>query len=220
MNFSRQFRESLNFPLVFLGIMWAIHLLKTVLDVNLVQFGVYPRVPQGLKGILFSPLIHSDWHHLISNSVPFLVLSVMIFFFYSRVAVRSFILIYVLTGLAVWLFGRRVFHIGASGVVYGLLAFVFWTGIFRRSLKSIVLALIVTFLYSGYFMGVLPNQEGISWESHLLGALSGVFTAFWYKNEIEADELPEPPSWEEEEADPPKYFLDRNVFDRKKGEDV
>ncbi|MCB0705982.1 MAG: rhomboid family intramembrane serine protease [Saprospiraceae bacterium] len=210
----------MNFPLVFLGIMWAIHLLKTVLDVNLVQFGVYPRVPQGLKGILFSPLIHSDWHHLISNSVPFLVLSVMIFFFYSRVAVRSFILIYVLTGLAVWLFGRRVFHIGASGVVYGLLAFVFWTGIFRRSLKSIVLALIVTFLYSGYFMGVLPNQEGISWESHLLGALSGVFTAFWYKNEIEADELPEPPSWEEEEADPPKYFLDRNVFDRKKGEDV
>ncbi|MBR9921483.1 MAG: rhomboid family intramembrane serine protease [Bacteroidetes bacterium] len=215
---SRRFRESLNFPLVFVGIMWVIHLLKSVLDLNLVQFGVYPRVTQGIKGIFFSPLIHSDWHHLLSNSVPFVVLSVMIFFFYRRVAIRSYILIYILTGLAVWLFGRRVFHIGASGVVYGLLAFVFWSGIFRRSLKSIVLALIVTFLYSGYFLGVLPNQEGISWESHLLGALAGIFTAFWYKNEIEADEIPKKPSWADEEPDPPRYFLERDVFDRKRGE--
>jgi membrane associated rhomboid family serine protease len=214
MNTARQFKDSLTFPLVFLGVIWVIHFLKTFLSLNLVQFGIYPRVTQGLKGIFFSPVIHSDWHHLISNSVPLLVLSILIFFFYSRVAVRSFILIYILTGLAVWLFGRRVFHIGASGVVYGLLAFVFWSGIFRRSIKSIVLALIVLFLYSGYFLGVLPNQEGISWESHLLGALSGIFTAFWYKNEIEADEIPDKPSWEDEEPEPPRFFLDRDVFNK------
>ena len=218
MNFSRQFRESLNIPLTLLAIMWVFHILKVILPYNFVQLGVYPRIPQGLKGIIFSPLVHSDWQHLISNSVPFLVLSIMIYFFYSRVANRSMILIYILTGLAVWLFGRRVFHIGASGVVYGLLAFVFWSGIFRRSLKSIVLALIVMFLYSGYFLGVLPNQEGISWESHLLGALSGIFTAFWYKNEIEADEEKERPSWETEEPEPEQFFLDRDVFNQRKGE--
>ena len=178
---------------------------------------MFPREFFGLRGIVFAPLIHDDLRHLISNSAPIFLLAVMIMYFYRRVAVRSMLMIYLLTGVAVWLFGRRVFHIGASGVVYGLVSFVFWTGIFRRSLKSIILALIVTFLYSGYFLGILPNQEGISWESHLLGGLVGIFTAYWYKEEIEADEQKEPPAWGNEPENQ-SFFLDRDVFEKTKEE--
>jgi len=171
----------------------------------------------GCRGVLFAPLIHDDFKHLISNSAPVFVLSFIIMYFYRRVAARSMMMIYLLTGFAVWLFARKVFHIGASGVVYGLLSFVFWSGVFRRSIKSIILALIVTVLYSGYLGGILPNQPGISWESHLLGAIVGIFTAYWYKEEIEADDKPQPPSWEGESQEA-SYFLDRDVFEKTKAE--
>lgn len=212
-----RWKESLRLPLQFIGLLWAIHLFQVITRIDLGFLGIYPHKVIGLKGILFAPLVHADWQHLISNSVPFLVLTIILQFFYRRVAIRSFLMIYFLTGVAVWLFGRQqVFHIGASGVVYGLVAFVFWSGVFRRSLQSIVLALIVTFLYSGYFMGILPNQEGISWESHLMGGLVGIFTSYWYREEIEQDELPEKPSWEEDSQEEGRYFLDRDAFEKTK----
>ncbi len=209
--------SSLKFPFLFIVFLWAIHLLQVLFNANLGAYGVYPRQVFGLRGILFSPLIHDDLRHLISNSAPLFVLSVMILYFYRRVAYRSMLMIYLLTGVAVWLFARPVYHIGASGVVYGFVSFVFWSGIFRRSIKSIILALIVIFLYSGYFLGILPNQEGISWESHLLGGVVGIFTAYWYKEEIEADEEHESPSWENESQEK-TYFLDRGIFDKTKKE--
>jgi membrane associated rhomboid family serine protease len=205
--------SSLRLPLQFIAIIWAVHLFQVVTGFDFWRYGVYPRTSFGLRGILFSPLIHSDLKHLISNSAPFFFLSVMILYFYRRVAFRSILMIYFLSGLAVWIFARQVFHVGASGVVYGLVSFVFWMGIFRRSIKSIILALIVTFLYSGLFLGILPDQEGISWESHLLGGLVGIFVAYWYKEEIEADEEEQPPSWAN---DPHKteFFLDRDIFEK------
>lgn len=209
-----RFLRSLRFPLVLLAIMWGVHLIQFITLMDFGSLGVYPRKPFGIRGIFLSPLIHGDWQHIISNSPPFFVLTALLLYFYPKVAMRSFIMIYLLTGLAVWLFGRNVFHIGASGVIYGLVSFVFWTGVFRRSLRAIVLALVVLFLYSGLFMGIVPNeQQNISWESHLMGALVGVFTAYWYKGDIEQDEQPKPPSWEEEESDRP-YFLDRGTFDK------
>jgi len=133
-------------------------------------------------------------------------------------------MIYLLTGLAVWGFARPVFHIGASGVVYGFVSFIFWTGIFRRNIKSIVLALIVTFLYSGYIMGILPNQEGISWESHLLGGIVGIFTSYWYKDEIEVDEEEAVPSWEQDRqagiVEEEQFFLKRDAFEKTKQERI
>jgi membrane associated rhomboid family serine protease len=209
--------RSLRLPFKFMVVMWGVFLVEAFANLDFGAYGVYPREVFGLRGILFAPLIHDDFRHLLSNSAPIFVLSTIIMYFYRRVAVRSMIMIYLLTGFAVWLFARNVFHIGASGVVYGLLSFVFWSGIFRRSLKSIILALIVTVLYSGYLGGILPNQEGISWESHLLGALVGVFTAYWYKEEIEADEQPKPPSWEGENNEA-SYFLNRDVFDKTRAE--
>ena len=122
-------------------------------------------------------------------------------------------MIYLLTGIAVWVGARSVFHIGASGVVYGLMTFVLGNGLFRRNIKSIVLALSVFIFYSGMLVGVLPNQEGISWESHLFGALVGLFVAFFYKEEIEEDELDEEIIEDDiADADRP-FFLERDVFE-------
>lgn len=216
-NHQQRILSSLKFPFQFVLLIWGIHFLQVITSFDLGPYGVYPREFFGLRGIVFSPLIHDDLRHLLSNSAPLFVLSAMILYFYRRVAYRSMLMVYLLTGVAVWLFARSVFHIGASGVVYGLVSFVFWSGVFRRSIKSIILALIVTFLYSGYFLGILPNQDGISWESHLLGGLVGIFTAYWYKEEIEADEEHQPPSWESEQEEKTP-FLDRDVFEKTKAE--
>ncbi len=212
--------SSIKMPFQFLMLIWLIQAIQTLFYIDFGFLGLLPRNIEGLKGVLLAPLIHGDFAHLISNSVPLFVLSVIILFFYRRIAIKSFILIYLLTGLSVWLFARgNVFHIGASGVVYGLVSFVFWMGIFRRSLKAIILALIVTLLYSGMFLGVLPNQEGISWESHLLGGLVGIFVAFLYKDTIEQDEEAQKYSWEEEKNQlDSDFFLRQDTFERKKWE--
>ena len=165
MKFSKKLIASFKIAAWLVGIIWLIHLFQVASGIDLGFLGTYPRQVWGLKGILTSPLVHADFPHLISNSVPLFILTSTIFFFYRKVAVRAYLMIYILTGLMVWIFARNVFHIGASGVVYGLVAFIFWLGIFRRSLQSIILALIITLLYSGYFAGILPNQEGISWKA-------------------------------------------------------
>ena len=212
-----QIVSSLKLPFQFVVLIWAIHLFQAFTNLDFGSYGIFPREVFGLRGVVLAPLIHDDMRHLISNSAPIFLLAATIMYFYRRVAVRSMLMIYLLTGFAVWLFARKVFHIGASGVVYGLVSFVFWSGIFRRSLKSIVLSLIIAFLYSGYFLGILPNQEGISWESHLMGGIAGIFTAYWYKEEIEADEERQAPSWESE-PEKASFFLDRDVFEKTKAE--
>ncbi len=213
-----RFYQSLRFPTIVLAILWMIQGFQQLTGLGLGWLGVYPRHPSGIKGIFTSPFIHSqDWMHLINNSVPLFVSTAMILFFFRRVAYKAIFLIYLLTGLGVWLFGRTVLHIGASGVVYGLVAFIFWNGIFRRNLRSIVLALIILLLYSGMFLGVLPNQPGISWESHLIGALVGILVSYVFRNEIEEDEEVHPPIHLVEEHDP-EFFLDRSTFERTKRE--
>lgn len=206
---AKAFRRSLRFPIFFIVLIWVIHIVKITFDLPLNRLGVLPRESYGLKGILASPLIHSDFGHLISNSAPAIVLLTLIFVFYRKVALKAFVLIYLLTGVAVWLFAKSAFHIGASGVVYGLVSFVFWTGIFRRNIKSIVLALIVTVLYSGYFAGIVPNQPGISWESHLFGAIVGIFVAYLFRRQIEQEQAIDEYSSDEEEE---KYFFEPDTF--------
>jgi membrane associated rhomboid family serine protease len=216
---SRNFKSALKVALWTVGIIWGIHLLQVLTGADYGTMGIYPRRQFGLKGILFSPLLHSGWKHLIANTPPLFVLTGIMFFFYRRVAVASFTAIYFLTGLAVWSFARPdAFHIGASGVVYGLVAFVFWTGIFRRNIRSIVLSLIVVVYYGGMFAGILPTEERVSWESHLFGALVGIFVAFWFKNRIEPEEKRPTWSWEQEGEAEKRYFLERDAFNKTKTE--
>jgi len=198
-----------------------VHVVATMFDIELGWLGVLPRNLSGLKGIIFAPLVHDDFGHLFYNSMPLMVLVGMISFFYRKVALRSIVMMYILTGLAVWLFAREVFHIGASGVVYALVSFVFFSGLFRMNIKSIILALIVTLLYSGMVTGIFPNKDGISWESHLFGALVGLYVAYFYKNEIELDDESTENPWVRKERfveEEGQYFLDRNTFDMTKKE--
>ncbi len=191
------FLDSLKLPVIFTIGIWFIHALQRYFDLDLGYWGIYPRETFGLRGILFAPLLHADWAHLMSNSIPFLATSVMVIYFFPSVAMRAFILIYFLTGFFVWIFARTgVFHIGLSYVVYGLVSFVFWTGIFRRSIRSIVLSLIVVTFYSGMIQGILPTPDilrrNISWDSHLVGAVMGIIIAYFFKSDLEAEEIDTP----------------------------
>lgn len=216
---SLKFKQSLTVALWAVGIIWGIHLLQLLTGQDWGTWGIYPRREFGLKGVVFAPLLHSGWKHLLANTPPLFVLSGLLFFFYRRVAVASLSAIYLLTGLAVWAFARaNAFHIGASGVIYGLVAFVFWSGIFRRNIRSIVLSLIVVVYYGGMFAGVLPSDERVSWESHLAGALVGIFVAFWFKNKQEPEDRRKKWSWEESPEEPGSYFLERDAFQKTKAE--
>lgn len=208
MKFSQRLKGSIQLPLLFLGLIW----LAFLLGFPPVNWGILPQNPEGLKGILFAPFIHGDLNHILSNSAPFFILFSMLLFFYPKIAKPAFTIIFLFSGLLVWIFGRTNYHIGASGLVYGMVAFLFWSGVFRRSIPSIIISLIITFLYSGLWFGVLPNQDGVSWEGHLMGGLVGVFTAYLFRKKESA--LPEKEkvySWEEHPA-PKKRFFDENPF--------
>jgi membrane associated rhomboid family serine protease len=207
----------IRFPVLLIVLLWAIEFYELFSGNDLHRWGIFPREWDSFLGILTAPFIHSDFEHLISNTVPLFTLSSVMVFFYRKVAVPSYVLIQFLTGFAVWIFARPSYHIGASGVVYGLVSMVFWSGVFRRNIKSIVLALIVVIMYSGYFYGVLPNKEGVSWESHLFGGIVGIFAAFLFKNIKEEDEKESRYSWELEE-DEGQFLLPRDAFELTKEE--
>lgn len=192
-------------------LLWSIHIISWVTGYSFAHYGIYPREVYGLLGILTAPLVHGDFQHLFSNSFPFFVLTGLIHYFYKRVAIPSFALIYILTGFTVWMFARPVYHIGASGVVYGLISFILFSGIFRRNMKSIALALSITVLYSGYFYGLVPLKEGVSWESHLFGALVGILIAYIFKGVIEEDEEETNP-FAAEKYEAKEFFLERDIF--------
>jgi membrane associated rhomboid family serine protease len=213
----RHFFDSLTFPLFAIAFLWLVHIWQMVHDFDPGMYGIMSRRIWGLRGIVTAPLVHGSWKHLASNSIPLFVLTFLSLYFYRKVAMQAFWLIYFLTNTAVWLFARPVSHIGASGIVYGLVAFIFWTGIFRRSLRSIMLAGIVILLYSGMFMGILPEQEGISWESHLLGSLVGIFVAYLFKSELEDDEVKsQAGTISDDQYSEKKPFLSADIFDKTK----
>lgn len=215
----RHLLESLRFPLIAVTFIWLVHVWQMMDGFDPGSYGIMSRRAWGLRGIVTAPLVHGSLKHLISNTVPLFVLTFIALYFYRKVAMRAFWIIYFLTGAAVWLFARPVSHIGASGVIYGLVAFMFWNGIFRRSLRSIVLAGIVMLLYSGMFLGVLPDQEGISWESHLIGSLAGIFASFLFKGELEDEESTDTTDPFAEERNQEKtYFLPQDIFEQTKAE--
>jgi membrane associated rhomboid family serine protease len=211
------FMYKIRFPVIIILLLWAIEAGEHLFGLHLQVLGIFPREWSGLPGIFTGPLVHGSWGHLASNTMPLLVLTSIVVLFYPKVAWQSFFTIFIGTGFMVWLFARPSFHIGASGVVYGLIAFVFWTGVFKKNVKSIVLALIVLTLYAGSVESMFPNTEkNISWESHLFGAIVGLVTAFIFKNVIEEDEKKyyESP-WTKEDM-PKQYFLSRDIFDKTK----
>ncbi len=211
-----KWRHALRPALILVGLMWLSHLSQLVLQQHWVHLGILPRHTEGLVGILTAPLIHGSIQHLISNTFPMIFLMVVLDLAYPRSARYAFVLVYIGTGVGMWLFARTNYHIGASGVVYGLVAFLFWTGLFRRNIRSIALSLAILFLYSGYIWGVFPNKPGISWDGHLIGALVGILVAYLLRHRIEPEKKPRYTFLEEES--PETYYFDRDVFDRDSSE--
>lgn len=180
-NEKRKIIHAVYFPLAFLMVMWLVYLVFVVTGLDMGFFGIQPLKPAGLWGILLSPFAHGSFGHLISNSTSFMVLSVALFYFYRLIAYRIFFINWVISGILLWLGGRNSIHIGASGLVYGLAFFLFFSGIFRKERKLGAISLIVVFLYGSMIWGLLPQDNHISWEGHLFGALSGVTLAWIYR---------------------------------------
>lgn len=195
------FRLALKLATGFVVLLWLIHVANWVFGLGLTQFGVRPRSIDGLAGIAFGPLLHTSFSHLFSNSLPLLVLGTMMLHLYPSSSLRVLPLLHAGPGLIVWLFGRASIHVGASGLVYGLAAYIFLSGVLRRDRRAIAATLLVGFLYGGMVWGVLPIQPGVSWETHLAAALIGIALAIRYRD------LDVPPTkrydWEDEPADPP-----------------
>ena len=177
----RKFLHSLWFGVLLILVLFLIKIIEQLFDLRLTQFGIFPLQAEGLPGIVFAPLIHGSWEHLLHNSIPLLVLTVTLFYFYREISFKIFFLIYFIHGFWLWFFARDAFHIGASGVVYGLGAFLFVSGIIRKNTHLLAISLLVAFLYGGMLWGIFPRVETISWEAHLTGMASGILLAFYYK---------------------------------------
>ncbi len=198
MTSERNLRKSALLVLLFIGLLWWIGVIDAVFHLQLVRLGVLPREMSGLKGILFAPLIHGSWLHLLANTLPMFVLGTAMLYGYPKASRIALPAIYLLSGLGVWLFARSSFHIGSSGLAHGMMFFVFVIGVLRRDRLAIVLSLIAFFLYGSMIWSIFPQRQGISFESHFFGAIVGVVMAFLLRNQDPP--LPEKTyDWEDEE---------------------
>ena len=174
------FRNSALTALAFIALLWLLEVLDRAFGLQLYRLGVYPHALHGLPGVLFAPLIHGSWSHLLSNSFALLILLTALLFGYPRSARLALVFIYLGSGLGVWLFARENYHFGASGLTHGIMFYVFTSGILRRDRRSIALSLIVFFIYGGMIWSIFPQEPGISYESHFFGAVCGVLAAFLF----------------------------------------
>jgi membrane associated rhomboid family serine protease len=165
------------------GIMWLVHMINLTFRLDLYEYGIFPQRATGIVGIIAAPFIHStnDWGHILNNSLPMLILTWMLFYHYRTIATRVFLLIYLLTGTGMWLLARESYHIGMSGVIYGLTSFLVFSGFFRKNMRVAAVSLVVIFLYGSTVWGIFPVEENISWEGHALGMFSGIIAAVLFK---------------------------------------
>ena len=181
----RKMYRSLILPGIFVTVLWLVKIFELTAHTDLSIYGLYPLKLKGLPGVLTCPFLHADFSHLSANSIPLFFLGGMLFYFYREIAFKVFFLTWILTGFWVWCFARgEGIHIGASGIVYGLASFLFFSGIIRRETKLMALTMLIAFLYGGLVWGVFPQffpQQRISWESHLMGLLAGLILAIYYR---------------------------------------
>jgi len=149
---------------------------------SLSYMGVFPRDIGGLKGIIFSPFIHGSTKHLFNNLIPLFFLSSALIHFYDNLGYKILLSIYIFSGIILWFIGRDNFHIGASGIIYGLAAFMFFSGVFRKNTQLLAFSLLITFLYGSMVWGIFPEtvKPNVSWEGHLSGAIVGFISSIVY----------------------------------------
>ena len=204
----------LGYPILFVLMIWVVFWIEIRFGVDFTKYGIYPMSLEGLRGILFSPFIHSDIKHLFNNSIPLFILGMSLFYFYRSISWQILFLGILFSGLITWGIGRPAYHIGASGIIYVLVSFLFFKGIFSRYYRLVALSLIVVFLYGGMWWYVTPIDPTISWEGHLAGLITGFAFSLIYRKKIaRAPKF----SWEEEryrEEDDPfmRHFDEQGNF--------
>ena len=177
----QKFRRSAIATVVFVGVLWLIKGIEGSLSIDLGVLGIHPRTLLGTVGILTGPLVHGDPQHLLSNSIPLIFLGIGLGYFYHKFALEVFFWIYLFTGFWVWIIARDAYHIGASGLVYGLTSFLLFSGFFRKDSKSIAISFVIIFLHHSMVYGLIPGDEAISYESHIMGTVAGLICAFLYR---------------------------------------
>ena len=180
-------RSALKTSLIIVGVIWVVYIADLLIPYNFNHSGIVPRSVNGLKGIFLSPFIHASFFHIISNTLPLLVLSFLLFAFYPKQAWFVILLSIVLGGIAVWLVARPAAHVGASGLIYALAAFLVTAGFLARSFTTLIVSILVVLLYGGLVWGVFPSRPWVSWEGHLFGAAAGILLAFLLKKNIQKE---------------------------------
>lgn len=171
-------------PLFFVLAMWIVFWVEVRFKTDLSDFGIFPRTWSGLRGVILSPFLHGDIKHLYNNSIPLLFLLAVLRYFYREVSLQVLVFGILISGLGTWLIGRESYHIGASGLIYVLVSFIFFKGIQTRHYRLVALSLVIVMLYGGMIWYIFPDVEkGISWEGHLAGFLTGFIFSLLYKAE-------------------------------------
>jgi membrane associated rhomboid family serine protease len=165
----------------FLVVVWSVFLFDQFLELELIRFGLRPRDGAGLIGLATTPLLHFNLAHLMSNTLPLLIGGTLMLYLFPNASLRVLPMLFVGTSALAWMFARNHVHIGASGLIYGILAFVFVSGLLRRDLRSVGAALLVWFLYGSMLWGVLPSTPSTSWELHASGLGLGVAFALAFR---------------------------------------
>jgi len=201
------------YPSAFVVLLWVVYFIGNAIEFDLALLGVHPLDVKGLIGILTAPLIHLDLDHIFGNSLSFLVIGFGLCFLYKRRAFPIFLFIYITSGLWGWFLARSGYHIGASGLVYGMFFFLVTSALIKREKRTMAFAMLITFLYGAIVWGFFPvffPEKNISWEIHTTGAISGIIAAVYFRKdgpqkeilqEEEEEESEENPYWEVEKKE-------------------
>lgn len=202
------------YPIFFLMLIWVVFWLQVRFFPIIKTWGIVPETLVGLRGIVLSPLIHGDIEHIYHNSIPLVVLTMALFYFYRTIAWKVLLYGILLSGLITWTIGRPANHIGASGLIYVLVSFIFFKGIFAKHFRLVALSLMIVFLYGSMIWYVLPVKEGMSWEGHLGGFITGFVFAVIFRKAIAKPEryVWQEPSYNEEDDAFLRHFDENGNF--------
>lgn len=185
--FDKHFGNALAPALLILFMIWITYWADSLFLFKFYELGVLPKSINGLQGIILMPLIHSteNFNHIINNSIPIFLLTLFLFYFYKEIALKIFIFSWIFTGLGVWFFAanKGAYHIGMSGVIYSLVAFLFTSGTLRKYIPLQALSMFIAFVYGSMIWGILPISARISWEGHFMGLIVGVILAVIYRKQ-------------------------------------
>jgi len=210
----QQFKNAIFIPAVLGLIMILSFILERGMDWDFHTAGVYPRHIENIWGVFTIIFIHADWSHLANNVVSFVLLSGFLYYFYNQIATKVLVISYLFSGLILWLIGRESWHIGASGLIYALAFFLFFSGIIRKHIPLIAISFIVAFVYGSMIWHIFPwqIQDPISWEGHLGGGIIGIILSIWFRNA--GPQKPEK-NWDEgdDDTNEPLDYLDETEIE-------